>query len=150
MFYADSSFLVPLYFSEDKSAEANAFLTREQEPVVFTAFTRVELRNVFRNAVARKEASSAAIAETLPLIEADLRDGFLIEKKLDFTNLLQTAEQLSSRHGEKHVIRCVDLFHVASAHVLGVKVFLTFDRQQAIFARQTGLTVKPQKTSSTP
>jgi hypothetical protein len=76
-------------------------------------------------------------------MEGDLNDGLLVEKTLDLGKLLKLAEQLSSRHGEKHLIRCVDLLHVASAHVLGTGIFLTFDRQQATFARQTGLDVKP-------
>jgi predicted nucleic acid-binding protein len=93
--------------------------------------------------VARGEVTSSAVAKTFPLVEGDLNDGLLVEKNLDLGKLLKVAEQLSSRFGEKHVIRCVDLLHVSSAHVFGAGAFLTFDRQQAIFARQSGLTVKP-------
>ncbi|MCE0521324.1 MAG: type II toxin-antitoxin system VapC family toxin [Methylacidiphilales bacterium] len=141
--YADSSFLASLYLPDPKTEIANAFLAKAQTPLAFTSFNRVELRNALRNMVARKEATSATVAKTFPLMESDLNDGLLVEKKLDQAKLLKVAEQLSSRHGEKHVIRCVDLLHVASAHVLGTRVFLTFDRQQAVFARQSGLTVKP-------
>ena len=143
MLYADSSFLASLYLPDAKTEAANTFLAKVQRPLAFTSFNRVELRNVLRNMVARGEATSAAVAKTFPLMEGDLNDGLLVEKKLDWSKLLKVAEQLSSRDGEKHVIRCVDLLHVASAHVLGSGVFLTFDRQQATFARQTGLTVKP-------
>jgi predicted nucleic acid-binding protein len=143
MFYADSSFLASLYLPDAKTEIANAFLVKAQTPLAFASFNQVELRNALRNMVARGEASPAAVAKTFPLIEGDLNDGLLIQKNLDLGKLLKIAEQLSSRHGEKHVIRCVDLLHVASAHVLGIGVFLTFDRQQATFAKQTGLTVKP-------
>src|SRR5271170_4370223 len=142
MLYADSSFLASLYLPDAKTAAANTFLAKAQTPLAFTPFNRVELRNALRNMVARGEATSAAIAKTFPLMEGDLNEGLLVEKSLDAAKLLKMAEQLSSRHGEKHAIRCVDLLHVASAHVLGIKVFLTFDRQQAVFARQTGLTVQ--------
>lgn len=143
MFYADSSFFASLYLPDAKTEIANAFLAKAQTPLAFTSFNRVELRNALRNMVARGEATSAAVAKTFPLMEGDLNDGLLVERKLDLAKLLKVAEQLGSRHGEKHVIRCVDLLHVAGAHVLGIGVFLTFDRQQAIFASQTGLTVKP-------
>ena len=92
--------------------------------------------------MARRAATSAEVARTFVLIEGDLNRRLLTEKSLDLSKLFQMAEQLSSRHAEKSTIRCVDLLHVASAHVLGLKVFLTFDRQQGEFARQTGLTVK--------
>jgi predicted nucleic acid-binding protein len=143
MVYADSSFLASLYLPDAKTEAANAFLAKAQTPLAFTSFNRVELRNLLRNMVARGEATSAVVAKTFPLVESDLNEGLLIEKTLDLGKLLKIAEQLSSRHGEKHVIRCVDLLHVASAHVLGIQVFLTFDRQQAAFAKQTGLTVRP-------
>ncbi len=143
MVYADSSFLASLYLPDAQSAAANSFLAKAQTPLAFTSFNRVELRNLLRNMVARGEATSSTVAKTFPLIESDLNEGLLIEKALDLGKLLKLAEQLSSRHGEKFVIRCVDLLHVASAHVLGIQVFLTFDRQQAVFARQSGLSVKP-------
>jgi predicted nucleic acid-binding protein len=143
MLYADSSFLASLYLPDAKTESANAFLAKAQTPLAFTSFNRVELRNALRNMVARGEAPSSAVAKTFPMVEGDLNDGLLVERNLDLGKLLKVAEQLSSRHGEKHAIRCVDLLHVASAHVLGTGVFLTFDRQQATFARQTGLTVKP-------
>jgi predicted nucleic acid-binding protein len=143
MFYPDSSFLVSLYLSDSNTEATNAFLAKAHAPLAFTSFNRVELRNALRNMVARREATSAAVAKAFSLMEGDLNDSLLVEKKLDLSKLLKAAEQLSSRYGEKHVIRCVDLLHVASAHVLETGVFLTFDRQQATFARQTGLIVKP-------
>ena len=143
MFCADSSYLASLYLPDAMTEVANAFLATAQIPLAFTPFHRVELRNALRNMVARREASLAAVAKTFPLMEGDLNDGLLVQKNLDLGKVLKVAEQLSSRHGEKHVIRCVDLLHVASAHVLGIGLFLTFDRQQATFAKQTGLSVKP-------
>ncbi len=143
MLYADSSFLASLYLPDVKTGEANAFLARAQTPLAFTSFNRVELRNALRNMVARGEVKSGAVAKTFPMMESDLNDGLLIGKNLDTGKLPKVAEQLSSRYGEKHVIRCVDLLHVASAHLLAIDAFLTFDRQQATFARQTGLTVNP-------
>jgi predicted nucleic acid-binding protein len=135
--------LASLYLPDAKTKIANAFLAKARTPLTFTSFNRVELRNVLRNMVARGEATSAAVAKTFSLMEGDLNDGLLVERSLDLVKLLKVAEQLGSRHGEKHVIRCVDLLHVAGAHVLETGVFLTFDRQQATFARQTGLIVKP-------
>jgi predicted nucleic acid-binding protein len=143
MFYADSSFLASLYLPDAKTEVANAFLAKAQTPLIFTAFNRVELCHALRNMVARGEATAAAVAKAFPLMESDLHDGLLVEKNLDLGKLLKVAEHLSVRHGEKHVIRCIDLLHVSSAHVLGTGVFLTFDRQQAPFARKTELTVKP-------
>ena len=143
MVYADSSFLASLYLPDSKTKTANAFLTAARTPLAFTPFIRVELRNLLRNMVVRGEATSSMVARAFPLMESDLNEGLLIEKGLEMGKLFKIAEQLSARHGEKHAIRCVDLLHVASAHVLGMKVFLTFDRQQGVFATQTGLMVKP-------
>ncbi len=143
MFYADSSFLASLYLPDSKTDAASGFLGRAQTPLAFTPFNRVELRNALRNMVARRDATSGAVARAFSLIENDLNQGLLIEKTLDTVKLLNAAEGLSARHAEKHAIRCVDLLHVASAHVLGIEMFLTFDRQQTAFAQQTGLKVKP-------
>ena len=143
MFYADSSFLASLYLPDAKTGAAGTFLDRAQAPLAFTPFNRVELRNALRNMVARHDATSSTVAKAFSLIENDLNEGFLVKKALDMMKLLTIAERLSARHAEKHAIRCVDLLHVASAHVLGIEVFLTFDRQQAAFAQKTGLKAKP-------
>ncbi len=143
MFYADSSFLASLYLNDTNTAVANAFLAEAQKPLYFTVFNRVELRNALRNMVARREASSEAVSKAFRLIENDVSDGLLIEKKLDTIKLFKVAEQLSAKYAENAVIRCVDLLHVASAQTLGIRVFLTFDSQQSKFARLTGLEVKP-------
>ncbi len=139
MVYADSSFLASLYLPDPKTEVANAYLAGMQVPVALTAFNRVELRNALRNMVARHDATSIAVARALSMIESDVNEGLLIERNLDAMKLFKIAERLSSRHAEQASIRCVDLLHVASAHVLGLQIFLTFDRQQATFAHESGL-----------
>jgi len=143
MFYADSSFLASLYLPDAKTGVANSYLGREQTPLIFTPFNRVELRNALRNMVARGEAKSGQVARAFSLMENDLNEGLLVERILDQAKLLNMAERLSARHAERHAIRCVDLLHVAGAHVLSLKTFLTFDPQQATFAQATGLMIKP-------
>ncbi len=49
MFYADSSFLVALYLSFDTHSErARSWTVRHAEPIAFTPFQRLELRNAIR------------------------------------------------------------------------------------------------------
>ena len=143
MFYADSSFLASLYLQDAKTDVANAFLQRVQTPLVLTPFNRVELRNALRNMVTRGEAKSGEVARAFALLEQDVNEGLLIEKALDQAKLFKLAERLSAQYAEKYAIRCVDLLHVSSAHVLGLKVFLTFDRQQGAFAEASGLKIQP-------
>jgi len=141
MFYADSSYLSSVYLRDINSQAANQFLADTQTSLAFTSLNRIEIRNLFRSLVAGRATTSATIARAFSTIEQDLFDGMLTEKKVDAHKAFQMAEQLSARHAERHGVRCVDLLHVANAHVLGLEVFLTFDRQQAAFALQTGLKV---------
>jgi predicted nucleic acid-binding protein len=90
MVYADSSFLARLYLPDAKTNAANTFLAKEQTPLAFTPFNRVELRNLLRNMVARGEATLAAVAKAFALIESDLNEASSSRKRSTWVSFLKS------------------------------------------------------------
>ncbi len=143
--YPDTSFLFSLYVSEPDSAEAGAYADRVEEGLAFTPFHRLELRTALRNRAYRKEIDFDELRRALHLSDGHVAAGFLKHTPLNWSDTMREAEQLGAAHLLEIGARSGDLFHVASAVVLGAKEFLTFDDRQHALARRAGLKVKAWK-----
>ena len=139
--YADTSFIVSLYVQDGNSARAVAAMEKGAVPVVLTPLIRHEVRNALRLCVFRRQLSSAQREAALHEMESDLAAGVLHETPLDWPKALNAAEALSRAHTETLGARGMDVLHVASAMVLRLKRFLTFDERQRKLAELAGLTV---------
>jgi predicted nucleic acid-binding protein len=140
--YADTSFLVRIYFTQSDSPKALAFMRDFRDPLPFTPLHRHELRNALRLAVFRKEIDTERRNAAFTDIDSDLADGILAHVPVRWTDAFREAEHLGKTHTESLGIRGMDLLHVGIALTLGANRFLTFDSGQVELAKAAGLKVK--------
>ena len=141
--YADTSFLLSLYTADANHETAVELLKRIKTALPLTLFQRYELRNAARLQVFRKDMTEQDRESVLRNIEADLRDGFLVEAGLAWPAVFAEAEALSAAHTERLGTRGMDILHVAAARAIGAQDFWTFDARQKALAVKAGLKVKP-------
>lgn len=141
--YADSSFIVALYLSQESSPAAAGFLRQYGGPLPFTPWHRLEVRNAVRLAVFYRAIAGHQGKTQLKQIEADLREeALIIHARVDWITVLREAEKIGAAHNESIGCRSSDLFHIAAAMDWGADCFLTFDERQKKLAKATGLAVK--------
>ncbi len=141
--YADTSFLLSLYTADANHAAAIEQLKRIKAAMPFTPLQRHELRNAVRLQVFRKDITERDRDAVLRNIDADVKDGFLVETGLPWVSVFAEAETLSADHAERLGTRGMDILHVAAARAIGAHDFLTFDGRQKTLAAKAGLKVKP-------
>ena len=142
MIYADTSFLFSLVLHDANTAAAKTYLRRHQESLILTPWQRYELRNAVRLSVWRDNCPLTLANGALEQIDADITGGSLSETAIDWTDVIERAEGLSALHTTTVGVRSLDLFHVASAISLKVKIFLTFDARQFSAAKAAGLNAR--------
>ena len=141
--YADTSFLVALYLLQPNSPSVSAFMRQHGQPLPFTPWHRLEVRNALRLAVFNKAITSQQVKIQLKQLEEDLREQMLLtHTPVDWISVLRRAENLGARHNESIGCRSGDLFHIAAAMEMDTELFLTFNYRQGKLAKETGLTVK--------
>jgi predicted nucleic acid-binding protein len=141
--YADSSFIVALYLQQQSSIVAAAFMQRHGEPLPFTPWHRLEVRNAIRLAVFHKLIDSPQSKTQLKQMDTDLQDEtLLVHTPVDWVAVLREAEKQGATQAEAIGCRSGDLFHIAAAVELGSDLFLTFDERQKKTAKAAGLAVK--------
>ncbi len=141
--YPDSSFLVSLHRADSHYAAANSFLKKAALSLAFTPLHRIEVRNAWRNAVARGDMTAFDCRIAFRQIDDDLREGLLVHTPVDWTEVFQRAEELSAKQAGRDGQRTIDLLHVSLALECRAKIFLTFDTRQRKLAQAAGLRVKP-------
>lgn len=147
--YPDTSFLWAFYLKQSNSPAAAAYAIRMREPLHLTALLAYEFRQslrfqVWRNAVNSREGITLPDAErAASQLQSDLSTGLALLAPADFHEVLQRAEDVSSRHTRSAGYRSFDILHVATALQLGVKEFLSFDSNQRKLAKAEGLRIQP-------
>lgn len=129
-----------LYCHDTLEARARQLLTGPP-PLVLTIVQSFELTNMVRFKVSRGELTAAAGQTILGHIAADEGAAILVRTPVVLAEVFDEAAELSRLHGESIGGRGYDLLHVATARVLGLGDFLTFDVQQGRLAVAAGLTV---------
>jgi predicted nucleic acid-binding protein len=142
--YADTSFLVSLYFTDVHSSDARLAAARMKQPLAFTPLHRLELRNALNFAINRSRIDAAQRDALWLTVEADLVDGFLVDVTPSTGAVFRHAGQSSDTHTPLHALRSLDLLHIAAAHELGAAFFFIFDQRQRLAATAEGLSVQPQ------
>lgn len=137
--YADTGFLCSLYAPDAHTGLAVKRIKRQTLPLPFTWLHQLEFRNALRLRIFRKEITPAQRDSSLNAMLADLAAGVLVHAPISVTDLTIEAERLSVLHSENLGTRSLDILHVAAALVLGLPVFLTFDRRQHALALAAGL-----------
>lgn len=139
--YADTGFLCSLYAPDAHTGRAVVRMRRQALPLALTWLHRVEFRNALRLRVFRGEITPSQRDASLNALLADVAGGVLAGAAPPLADILTEAERLSALHTETIGTRSLDIFHVSSALVLGLLVFLTFDHRQIALAKAAGLKV---------
>lgn len=138
--YLDTSFLIKLYVFEDESHLAAALLRRHGYRPMIGWLSEVEMASALH-------ARSTTTQSLLPGVAAESAYG---EFRLDRTRkvydvvamdeeVFEQARLLGERYGRKHLVRALDVLHVAAALRHGARLFGTFDKRQAKVAEEAGL-----------
>lgn len=118
-------------------------MQRHREPLPFTPWHRLEVRNAVRLAVFHRMIDLPQSKMQLKQMDADLQDEILLmHTPMDWVAILRQAEKLGEAYAEDFGCRSSDLFHVATALDFGFELFLTFDERQKKVAKAAGLSVK--------
>jgi hypothetical protein len=78
--YADTSFLFSLYVTDANSVKADAWRLANPEPLPFTAFHRVELRNALSLALYQQRVTLAEVQAAWQEVENDIVTGLLVPR----------------------------------------------------------------------
>lgn len=137
--YVDSSALVPIYVPERFSEAARAAV-RAAESVPFTALHRLEVQNTFELLVGRNLMTKDECRSVHAQLRDDVENQRILPVSLDFERIFAEAADLSRQHTAKVLTRSLDLLHVAAAHVLLCRRFVSADDRQLQLAKASGLT----------
>lgn len=141
--YADTSWWLAYKCADDANhSRAIQMLERfEDVSVIWTPWQRVEVFNSFRQAEQAGIVAQGKARELIRSLEQEIRLGYWPHVEFDWMDAVRTACELSAEHSLQIKIRSMDLFHVAVAIEAASTLFLTFDREQADFAKLTGLSL---------
>lgn len=139
--YADSGFICSLHAPDAHTPHVIARMKRLREPLAFTGLHRLEFRNALRLRVFRGEINAEQRELSIKAMLSDLAAEVFVFAPTAWPEVLLEAERLSAMHSETIGTRSLDILHVASALVLGIPRFLTFDERQARLATSAGLDV---------
>jgi predicted nucleic acid-binding protein len=138
---ADTSFLAALYPDIHRHHKtAVRFMSGTAPDILFTPVNRVELRKAIRQRLHREQFQASDADRIFAEMDTDLREGFLVHRPINHTDVYRLADELSAKHPGQ---RTLDLLHVASAIALKARTRLTFDDPQAALGKAMGLRVKP-------
>lgn len=111
--------------------------------LVFTPLHVLEVRNAFNLGIFRKLLATAEAAAAWRNVEKDLRSGRLVRVPVKWPSVLRLGARLSEQHSSVHGTRSLDIVHVATAKLLRVEEFVSFDSRQRALASAIGLKVGP-------
>ncbi len=135
--YADTSFLVSLYLTDEHSPEAERRMA--SSPVVWmTPLHVAEWIHAVEQQVFRRMASRTEADQVSRRFEEHRESGLWVEVALP-ESAFDVCAQLARRHGARLGLRTLDTLHVASALELKAGRFWTFDERQKKLARAAGL-----------
>lgn len=135
--YADTSFLVSLYLTDQHTAEAEARMV--SNPAVWLTslhvaeWTHAIEQHVFRGSLSRSEADRYH-----EKFQEQRASGLWVEVPAP-SGALDRCAQLGLRYGSRFGLRTLDTLHVASALQLSARRFWTFDERQRKLARAVRL-----------
>jgi predicted nucleic acid-binding protein len=139
--YADTSLLFSLYSTDANSPKADAWRMANLDPLPFTAFHRLELRNALNLAVFQKRLTPVEVQSAWQEVENDIAAGLLVVRGGLWHRIFGEAESIAANHTPAIGCRTLDVLHVAAAKLVGVTDFCTFDTRQADLVKKIGMTV---------
>lgn len=145
MTYCDTSFLLALYVERDFfNPHALRIAAKFTDPIPYTLLGEFELLNGIHRAFAAKIVSRLEYDAILRQISRDEVDGFLFRTPVNQVNHFTKARELSKRYTPTLSSRSLDILHVATALLIGVSDFISFDGRQRTLADAAGLELVPK------
>lgn len=132
--YIDTSALVKLYYPEKESEVLAAWIKQKNQPILFSSFHELELKNAFALKVFRNELTSAQQKAIYSVIDTDISKGVLFRISLDWGAVFIEAIELIKSHTHEIGSRSFDIFHIATAIVNKCSHIITFDERQVKLA----------------
>lgn len=142
MIYLDTSAIVKLYFKEDRSREIAAWLETNNQAIPLTRFHELELVNAVQLKFFRGEIAAEEIELVLAKLDDHERRGVYFRPQIEWSEVLETAMDLSKRFTGSLGSRSLDILHVAAARCMGFERFLSLDTRQIQLAEHAGLTIE--------
>lgn len=146
-FFPDTSFLCSRYREQIFSPRVDAWLAKNKAPLPVSTFLLLEFRQSCRLQVRlhhhdrTKGCGQREATAMLRDLQSDLSQHILQVRPVDWPDVHQIAERISSSHTTTSGHRLADILHVATAIHLGMEGFLTFDERQRTLAEAEGLVV---------
>lgn len=137
--YADTSFLFSLYGNDVNTPKAVAWMKSQKNPLTLNSLGEYELGNALRFAEFRKAIASGEAALFWAQFETDRASGRLSIQVSNLADVIDEAKRLSATYTLAGGHRGFDILHVASALILGVGQFLTFDANKKKLAGAEGM-----------
>ena len=135
--YADTSFLVSSYITDQHSSKADQLLLSHprilSSPLLLAEWAHAVAQHVFRGHLSPADADRTNLE-----FEADRLSGLWVEVAMPESAYVRCAE-LARLHGAKFGMRTLDSLHVACALELKADRFWSFDERQAKLAKAVGL-----------
>jgi len=141
--YADTSFLVSCYLTDNHTPQARAYLSASGAPLPFTALHALEVRNACQLGIFRGLFTSAQAQAAWANLTTDLRDGRLFHASVNWPVAFRVAATLSEQHSSALGTRSLDILHIVAAQSLRMQDFASFDLRQSSLATAVGLKVVP-------
>lgn len=145
--FPDTSFLCALYRTQVNSPRADAYMAGLSGPLGVSSLLLLEFRQSVRLQIwlhlndRTKGFPQSEGQQMLRDLQTDLNTGILSIIPVDWADVHQRAEVLSSTYTVSAGHRLADILHVATALHLGVTDFLSFDVNQKKLAEVEGLVV---------
>ncbi|MGA7077968.1 MAG: type II toxin-antitoxin system VapC family toxin [Terriglobales bacterium] len=130
--YADTSFFVSLYLTEQHTPEAERRL-RSRPFLCLTPLHVAEWIHAIEQHVFHKAISRSAADRLLQRFQEHRAQGLWREAPLP-DRAFEVCAELARRYAARLGVRTLDTLHVASALELGAERFWTFDERQAKLA----------------
>ena len=144
--YYDTGVLVPLYVEEVFSDAIANYVEARNAIISLNAFQQLELENALRLKVFRREMDGSRCLVVLDKIKANLADGKLVLRPVDWVLAMDAARRLGARGSAQSGCRTLDLVHVAIAVQWRCDTFVTADDRQLRAARVAGLKIVDVRT----
>jgi predicted nucleic acid-binding protein len=145
--FSDTSFLCALYRLQDNSPKAFSFMEKFRGEIIVSSQVLWEFRQSARFQVFRYQSdktrgfSKAEAERMIRALDDNVKSGALSLVTVEWPDVHSLAETLSATYTMKGGHRPMDIIHLSTAKHLGLKHFLTFDKNQKKLAEAEGLSV---------
>ena len=142
MVYADTSVIIKLYIKEKLSSDVSDWIRKNNEAIPLTRFHDLEFTNAIHSKRFRSEITEKETQYILQKLDEHEKRGVYYRPSLEWTDIFESAVDLSNKHTGQIGVRSLDILHIASALTVEADRFLTFDERQLKLATLAGLEIE--------